>query len=160
MRFVECHETVVCRLQIEYVFDGKLFSYSLTHTHTKHTHTHTHTLSLFFSHCVGFACVCADLSTAIHVSNIVGPEHLEIHTAEPSKVAEKCSNYGAVFIGAVSAEVLGDYGVGPNHVLPTCGTSRYTGETSDKKNSGYYIHTISLYYNLYHIHYCCSCVIQ
>lgn len=80
------------------------------------------------SYCIGFACVCADLSSAIQVANVVGPEHLEIHTAEPSDVAAKCSNYGAVFIGTVSAEVLGDYGVGPNHVLPTCGTSRYTGQ--------------------------------
>mmetsp|Transcript_33821 Transcript_33821/g.49106 ORF Transcript_33821/g.49106 Transcript_33821/m.49106 type:complete len:441 (-) Transcript_33821:598-1920(-) len=78
----------------------------------------------------GYACICSDIDTAIGVSNIVGPEHLEIHTFNPEEVAKKCTNYGAVFIGAVSAEVLGDYGVGPNHVLPTCGTSRYTGGLS------------------------------
>ena len=38
-----------------------------------------------------------------------------------------CNSYGGVFIGSVSAEVLGDYGAGPNHVLPTCGTSLYGG---------------------------------
>jgi phosphoribosyl-ATP pyrophosphohydrolase/phosphoribosyl-AMP cyclohydrolase/histidinol dehydrogenase len=45
-------------------------------------------------------------------------------------VSKRCSSYGAVFIGTVSAEVLGDYGAGPNHVLPTCGTARYTGGLS------------------------------
>ena len=80
----------------------------------------------------GFACVCADLTAAVKVSDVIGPEHLEIHTVNAEEVAKQCSNYGAVFIGAVSAEVLGDYGVGPNHVLPTCGTSRYTGEKMRK----------------------------
>jgi phosphoribosyl-ATP pyrophosphohydrolase/phosphoribosyl-AMP cyclohydrolase/histidinol dehydrogenase len=75
----------------------------------------------------GFACVCEDLETAVRVSNIIGPEHLEVHTEQAERVSKLCTNYGAVFIGQVSAEVLGDYGMGPNHVLPTCGTSRYTG---------------------------------
>ena len=78
----------------------------------------------------GFACVCDDLSSAVEVSNLLGPEHLEIHTEDAAEVAKRCTNYGAVFIGSVSAEVLGDYGFGPNHVLPTCGTSRYTGGLS------------------------------
>jgi len=78
----------------------------------------------------GFACVCDDLSSAVEISNLLGPEHLEIHTEDAVEIAKRCSNYGAVFIGSVSAEVLGDYGFGPNHVLPTCGTSRYTGGLS------------------------------
>jgi len=78
----------------------------------------------------GFACVCPDIASAVKVSDTIGPEHLEIHTAEAKTVAKQCSSYGAVFIGKVSAEVLGDYGAGPNHVLPTCGTSRYTGGLS------------------------------
>ena len=78
----------------------------------------------------GFACVCPSIEVAVSVSDIIGPEHLEIHTKSPEEVAAKCSNYGAIFIGSVSAEVLGDYGAGPNHVLPTCGTSRYTGGLS------------------------------
>ena len=78
----------------------------------------------------GFACVCPDMATAIAVSDIVGPEHLEIHTVDPVSVSKQCSSYGAVFIGSISAEVLGDYGAGPNHVLPTCGTARYTGGLS------------------------------
>lgn len=75
----------------------------------------------------GFACICSNIDNAIEISNLLGPEHLEIHTKDAEEVAKRCNNYGAVFIGTVSAEVLGDYGVGPNHVLPTCGTSRYTG---------------------------------
>jgi histidinol dehydrogenase len=78
----------------------------------------------------GFAVLCADLIMAVRVSDVIGPEHLEIHTVDAVAVGKQCTNYGAVFIGAVSAEVLGDYGVGPNHVLPTCGTSRYTGGLS------------------------------
>jgi hypothetical protein len=41
--------------------------------------------------------------------------------------SKQCTSYGGIFIGAISAEVLGDYGAGPNHVLPTSGTARYTG---------------------------------
>jgi histidinol dehydrogenase len=78
----------------------------------------------------GFACVCPDIATAVKISDIIGPEHLEIHTSDASAVSKMCNSYGAVFIGTVSAEVLGDYGAGPNHVLPTCGTSRYTGGLS------------------------------
>ena len=78
----------------------------------------------------GFACVCPTIESAIGVSDMIGPEHLEIHTRNPEDVAAKCSNYGAIFIGSISAEVLGDYGAGPNHVIPTCGTSRYTGGLS------------------------------
>ena len=42
-------------------------------------------------------------------------------------IADKCDHYGGLFIGAAAAEVLGDYGIGPNHTLPTSGTARYTG---------------------------------
>ena len=78
----------------------------------------------------GFACLCPDMASAIRISDIIGPEHLEVHTEDAVGVSKKCSSYGAVFIGTVSAEVLGDYGAGPNHVLPTCGTARYTGGLS------------------------------
>lgn len=78
----------------------------------------------------GFACICPDIDSAINVSDIIGPEHLEVHTKNPVEVSKKCKSYGAVFIGQVSAEVLGDYGAGPNHVLPTSGTARYTGGLS------------------------------
>jgi len=78
----------------------------------------------------GFACLCPDMATAIRISDVIGPEHLEIHTNDALSVSKQCASYGAVFIGSVSAEVLGDYGAGPNHVLPTCGTARYTGGLS------------------------------
>jgi histidinol dehydrogenase len=78
----------------------------------------------------GFAVLCPDLASAIHVSDVIGPEHLEIHTEDAVGVSKQCSSYGAVFIGTISAEVLGDYGAGPNHVLPTSGTARYTGGLS------------------------------
>lgn len=79
----------------------------------------------------GFAVLCEDnLDRAIAISDLIGPEHLEVHTVDAEVVAKRCNHYGAVFIGKGSAEVLGDYGAGPNHVLPTCGTARYTGGLS------------------------------
>ena len=78
----------------------------------------------------GFACLCPDMATAIRISDVIGPEHLAVHTDDALGVSKRCTSYGAVFIGSVSAEVLGDYGAGPNHVLPTCGTARYTGGLS------------------------------
>ncbi len=78
----------------------------------------------------GFVCVTSDMDKAIQISDVVAPEHLEIQTEKPMEVAQKCNHYGAVFVGTVSAEVLGDYGAGPNHVLPTSGTARYTGGLS------------------------------
>ena len=78
----------------------------------------------------GFACVCPDIATAVRISDEIGPEHLEIITEDAEGVKAMCNSYGGVFVGSVSAEVFGDYGAGPNHVLPTCGTSRYTGGLS------------------------------
>lgn len=79
----------------------------------------------------GFAVLCDDdLERAIAISDLIGPEHLEVHTVDAEAVSKRCNHYGAVFIGKGSAEVLGDYGAGPNHVLPTCGTARYTGGLS------------------------------
>lgn len=78
----------------------------------------------------GFVCVCESVDECIRVSDTIGPEHLEIHTTDAMAVGKRCKSYGGLFVGTVSAEVLGDYGVGPNHVLPTSGTSRYTGGLS------------------------------
>lgn len=78
----------------------------------------------------GFAVVAADLDQAVAISDRIAPEHLEILTQDASQVAGRCAHYGAVFIGRYAAEVLGDYGCGPNHVLPTGGTARYTGGLS------------------------------
>lgn len=73
----------------------------------------------------GFVIVCDDLEQAIAITDRLAPEHLEIITKDAAKVASRIRNAGAVFIGAGTAEVLGDYGIGPNHTLPTGGTARF-----------------------------------
>jgi phosphoribosyl-ATP pyrophosphohydrolase/phosphoribosyl-AMP cyclohydrolase/histidinol dehydrogenase len=73
----------------------------------------------------GFVMIAGDIDEAIAASDAIGAEHLEILAANASEVAGRIRNAGAVFIGALSAEALGDYGTGPNHVLPTGGTSRF-----------------------------------
>lgn len=78
----------------------------------------------------GFAVVCPDLDAAIAVTDIIAPEHLEVQVADADAVWKRVDNYGGMFIGSNTAEVFGDYGVGPNHVLPTSGTARYTGGLS------------------------------
>ena len=78
----------------------------------------------------GFAVLTSNVDEAIAISDRVGPEHLEIQTADHDAVAKRCSNYGGLFVGEIAAEVLGDYGAGPNHVLPTGGTSKYSGGLS------------------------------
>jgi phosphoribosyl-ATP pyrophosphohydrolase/phosphoribosyl-AMP cyclohydrolase/histidinol dehydrogenase len=55
----------------------------------------------------------------------IAPEHLEVMTRDAGAVAGSVRSAGAIFVGAGSAEVLGDYGAGPNHVLPTGGTARF-----------------------------------
>jgi histidinol dehydrogenase len=70
------------------------------------------------------------MDTAITVTDRLAPEHLEVQVTDADLVWKRISNYGAMFIGQGSAEVFGDYGAGPNHVLPTSGTARYTGGLS------------------------------
>jgi len=60
----------------------------------------------------------------------LAPEHLELQLADCDAVLPRLKNYGGLFVGAGTAEVFGDYGAGPNHVLPTSGTARYTGGLS------------------------------
>ena len=74
-----------------------------------------------------FAVHCSSIDECIQISNDIAPEHLEIQTANAMDVGNRCSNYGGLFVGEYAAEVLGDYGAGPNHTLPTGGTGRYTG---------------------------------
>mmetsp|Transcript_31252 Transcript_31252/g.72880 ORF Transcript_31252/g.72880 Transcript_31252/m.72880 type:complete len:427 (-) Transcript_31252:59-1339(-) len=78
----------------------------------------------------GFAVLVKDIDAAVAVSNRIAPEHLEIQTSDSQKVADACTSYGGLFIGTHAAEVLGDYGAGPNHVLPTSCTAKYTGGLS------------------------------
>jgi histidinol dehydrogenase len=67
-----------------------------------------------------------DLEDACEVANRIAPEHLEISTEEPERWAERIRHAGAIFLGRFSSESLGDYCAGPNHVLPTARTARFS----------------------------------
>jgi histidinol dehydrogenase len=77
-----------------------------------------------------FAVQCDSIEQCIALSDCIAPEHLEIQTRDAMTIGKACSNYGGLFVGEHAAEVLGDYGAGPNHTLPTGGTGRYTGGLS------------------------------
>jgi len=72
----------------------------------------------------GFAVVVKDVEEGLWVCDRLAPEHLQVIMRQAEGVAARARNYGAVFIGAGSAEAMGDYGAGPNHTLPTGGTAR------------------------------------
>lgn len=78
----------------------------------------------------GYAVEVAGIDEGIAVCDRLAPEHLQVMTAGAEQVADRLRHYGGLFVGSVSAEVLGDYGAGPNHVLPTGGTARLTGGLS------------------------------
>jgi histidinol dehydrogenase len=67
-----------------------------------------------------------DLEEACEVANRIAPEHLELAVQESEKVFSKIRNTGAIFLGPWSSEALGDYCAGPNHVLPTAGSARFS----------------------------------
>jgi len=66
-----------------------------------------------------------DMDAAIGLSNRIAPEHLELAVSEPEALMVGIRAAGAVFMGAMSSEALGDYCAGPNHVLPTAGSARF-----------------------------------
>ena len=66
-----------------------------------------------------------DLNEAIDLVNRIAPEHLELSVEKPRDLLPSVRNAGAIFLGRYTAEVLGDYCAGPNHVLPTSGTARF-----------------------------------
>ena len=68
----------------------------------------------------------ADLDEAVEVANRIAPEHLELSLEDASAVVPRIRHAGAIFIGRYTAEVLGDYCAGPNHVLPTSRTARFS----------------------------------
>jgi phosphoribosyl-ATP pyrophosphohydrolase/phosphoribosyl-AMP cyclohydrolase/histidinol dehydrogenase len=78
----------------------------------------------------GGAIVVTDVESGIAACDRLAPEHLALHTVAAAEVASRVRHYGALFIGARSAEVLGDYGTGPNHVLPTGRRARFSGGLS------------------------------
>ncbi len=71
--------------------------------------------------------VARDLDEACAYVTALAPEHVELHLADPDAALSRLDACGAVFIGPASAAVFGDYGAGPNHVLPTGGAARFTG---------------------------------
>ncbi len=73
----------------------------------------------------GAIIVVDDLNKAVELCNKVAPEHMEICTDNPFDFLPKIKNAGAIFLGHFTPEPLGDYMAGPNHVLPTGGTSRF-----------------------------------
>jgi histidinol dehydrogenase len=67
-----------------------------------------------------------DMEEACAISNRIAPEHLEVSSAEPHRWEPLLKHAGAIFLGAYTSESLGDYCAGPNHVLPTSGTARFS----------------------------------
>ena len=67
-----------------------------------------------------------DLAEACDVANRIAPEHLELSVEDPQALLPKLRHAGAIFLGPWSSEALGDYCAGPNHVLPTAGTARFS----------------------------------
>ena len=66
------------------------------------------------------------MEEACEISNRIAPEHLEIASHEPHRWEKLLRHAGAIFLGAYTSESLGDYCAGPNHVLPTSGTARFS----------------------------------
>ena len=67
-----------------------------------------------------------DLAEACEISNRIAPEHLELSVQDPQALVPLIRHAGAIFMGAYSSESLGDYCAGPNHVLPTSGSARFS----------------------------------
>ncbi len=73
----------------------------------------------------GIAVLTDNADASVELSNILAPEHLEIFSPDPYRLLKKVTNAGSVFLGRWTPESVGDYIGGPNHVLPTAGTSRF-----------------------------------
>jgi histidinol dehydrogenase len=74
----------------------------------------------------GALILVSDLTQAAEVANIIAPEHLELSVENPEELCEQIRHAGAIFMGRYTAEALGDYCAGPNHVLPTSSTARFS----------------------------------
>ena len=74
----------------------------------------------------GAIVVFENLHAACGLINLLAPEHLEVMVADPEPLLERIHNVGAIFIGEYSSEPVGDYFAGPNHILPTAGTARFS----------------------------------
>jgi len=78
----------------------------------------------------GAVFVVKDIDSAFDLANALAPEHLELHLDSPLEYIERIRNAGAVFMGHHTPEPVGDYIAGPNHVLPTSGTARFSSALS------------------------------
>ena len=74
----------------------------------------------------GLAIYSKKISRIIEIINEVAPEHLEIQLKDGEKILNKIKNAGSIFLGKYSPEAMGDYLAGPNHVLPTTGTAKFS----------------------------------
>ena len=74
----------------------------------------------------GAMILAQDLDDACAIANQIAPEHLELSVAQPEAWAKKIRHAGAIFLGAYTSESLGDYCAGPNHVLPTSRSARFS----------------------------------
>ncbi len=70
--------------------------------------------------------LCRDLDEAAEIANFIAPEHLELSVEDPDAMLPKIRHAGAIFMGRNTCEALGDYCAGPNHVLPTSRTARFS----------------------------------
>ncbi|MDT8434970.1 MAG: histidinol dehydrogenase [Anaerosomatales bacterium] len=78
----------------------------------------------------GLIVVCPDIVAALDTVDLIAPEHLEIQMADPFDILGSVRNAGAIFLGHFTPESIGDYVAGPNHVLPTGGTARFSSPLS------------------------------
>ena len=78
----------------------------------------------------GLIVIYNDMAQAIKIANTIAPEHLELHVSGAENWVPSLKNFGSLFIGELSAEVLGDYSSGLNHTLPTSGSARFTSSFS------------------------------
>jgi histidinol dehydrogenase len=74
----------------------------------------------------GAILIVKDLDQAIGIANRIAPEHLELSVKNPMRLARSVKHAGAVFLGSHTPEAIGDYLAGPNHILPTAGTARFS----------------------------------
>ena len=74
----------------------------------------------------GLIVSCDSLEDCAYLSDIFAPEHLELLIEDPHLLVDRIQHAGAIFIGPWTPEAVGDYLAGPSHILPTCGTARYS----------------------------------
>ena len=73
-----------------------------------------------------FSYICKKRKNIVEAINIIAPEHLEIYTKMNKEIIKGVKNAGSIFVGKFSPEAIGDYIAGPNHVLPTSGSARFS----------------------------------